>query len=360
MSETFTGVDGTVTGVDRTVNEATRTVTAAAPAKVNCALRVGAPRPDGFHPLDTVFCALDLYDTVSATPAPSLSLSISGIRFEGDTTSNLVIEVARALMALREGHAAKPAEAVAARHLASEPPVALTIHKRIPVAGGMAGGSADAAAALVALNELWGMNLSSDDLAIIGADLGSDIPFSLLGGVARGRGRGEQLESIPTARTVTWVVVLGLGHLSTPACFRAFDEACAGEQRGASGQPGAEERGANEQQSAATHTPASTDDVATWWATAPTDGHIPHDLFINDLTAPALTLRPDLAEVMEGITAEGATPLLSGSGPTIVAAVSTPQAGHNLAQRLSERFPDQQFLVVGSPARGAHLLPLDK
>lgn len=180
-----------------------------APAKVNLHLSVGRRRPDGYHDLTTVFQAVGLYDDVVLERADALTVEVSGDdadRVPTDAT-NLA---ARAVQLL-------------AAHTGESPDVAITIRKGIPVAGGCAGGSADAAAALVGCDVLWGTGLTRDELGKIGAQLGSDVPFSLHGGTALGTGRGEQLTPVLGQGTYSWVLALPEGGLSTPEVYAQLD-----------------------------------------------------------------------------------------------------------------------------------------
>ena len=172
--------------------EEQRSVTVRAPAKINLHLGVGRPRDDGFHPLDTVFQAVGLYDDVRATDGdgtvtvePAAYLPRDVLADLADQGDNIVVQAARAARRDRRGR------------LRGSRLVDLRIEKRIPVAGGMAGGSADAAAALVALDRIWGLDTEDDALLDLAARLGSDVPFSLLGGTAHGTGRGERLHAAP-------------------------------------------------------------------------------------------------------------------------------------------------------------------
>ena len=189
-----------------------------APAKINLHLGVGRPREDGFHPLDTVFQAVGLYDDVRATDGdgtvtvePASYLPASVLDDLASPDGNIVTLAARLLAAT----------AVAPDEL---PLVDLLVEKRIPVAGGMAGGSADAAATLVALDRLWDLGTPDDMLLELAAALGSDVPFSLLGGTAHGTGRGDVLHAIPDPTTWWWVVVPSPEGLATPSVYRRFDE----------------------------------------------------------------------------------------------------------------------------------------
>ncbi|MFV2117981.1 4-(cytidine 5'-diphospho)-2-C-methyl-D-erythritol kinase [Streptomyces sp. Act-28] len=184
-------------------------VTVRVPAKVNVQLAVGPARPDGFHDLANVFLAVSLHDEVTATRAESLRVTC-----EGPDADQVPLD--------RTNLAARAAELLAARYGIS-PDVHLHIAKDIPVAGGMAGGSAAGAAALLACDALWGTGASRAELLAICAELGSDVPFSLVGGAALGTGRGEHLTEIPPGGTFHWVFAVADGGLSTPAVYAEFD-----------------------------------------------------------------------------------------------------------------------------------------
>lgn len=174
------------------------------PAKVNVQLGVGGLRADGFHDLANVFFAVALGDEVTATLGRGVTLSCAGPDADHVPLDDTNL-------------AARAARLLAARH-GIEPDVHLHIAKAIPVAGGMAGGSADGAAALVACDALWQLDTPLPVLLELAAELGSDVPFALLGGVALGRGRGELLEELPVAGTFHWVFAVADGGLSTPRC----------------------------------------------------------------------------------------------------------------------------------------------
>ena len=183
------------------------------PAKINIALCVGPRRADGFHELSTVFQAVSLYDQVQATGRADgrIELTMSGEgseRLACDRT-NLAVRAARLL---RDRHG-NPRQGVELR-----------IDKQIPMAGGMAGGSADAAGTLLACVECWRLEVSLDELLGLAAELGSDVPFLLLGGNALGTGRGERLRALPAAGRLEWVFALAGRGLSTPQVYRRFDE----------------------------------------------------------------------------------------------------------------------------------------
>ena len=204
-----------------------QSVTVRAPAKVNLQLAVGPRREDGYHDLVNVFHAVSVFDEVTATPATKLRITVEGEAAAAVPTgeTNLAAKAARALAAVTRTYAVVPS---GGRRVGPEPRIHLHIKKGIPVAGGMAGGSADAAAALVACDAVWQTGLwdtrtGRDTIMEIAADLGADVPFALLGGTAVGVGKGDRL-SIALARgTYHWVFALADGGLSTPAVYAECD-----------------------------------------------------------------------------------------------------------------------------------------
>ena len=189
-------------------------VTVRVPAKINLQLAVGGPRPDGFHELATVFHAVSLYDDVTARPGDGVRVTVEGPQAASVPTDERNLAVRAALLL--------------ARRTGIDAGVHLHIRKEIPVAGGMAGGSADAAAALLACDALWHAGLGRDELAELGAELGSDVPFGLLGGTAVGTGRGERLTPALARGTHHWVIALAGTELSTPAVYAETDRLRAG------------------------------------------------------------------------------------------------------------------------------------
>ncbi|MET7858375.1 4-(cytidine 5'-diphospho)-2-C-methyl-D-erythritol kinase [Streptomyces sp. NPDC005318] len=292
-------------------------VTVRVPAKVNVQLAVGAPRPDGFHDLANVFLAVGLYDEVTVTPADALTVTCSGpdaAQIPLDAT-NLA---ARAAIALAERHGIAP-------------DVHIHISKDIPVAGGMAGGSADGAAALVACDALWSTGAPRDELLAICAELGSDVPFSLVGGAALGIGRGEQLTPVETGGTFHWVFAVADGGLSTPAVYGEFDRLTAGTDV-----PVPEA------------SPALLDALRTGDATALAEA------LSNDLQPAALSLRPSLADTLAAGTGAGAlAALVSGSGPTTAFLVADAESARKVADALLASGTCRTARVAESPAPGA-------
>jgi 4-diphosphocytidyl-2-C-methyl-D-erythritol kinase len=296
------------------------TVTVRAPAKINLHLGVGAPRQDGFHPLVTVYQAVGLCDDVTAAPAPGWTLSVS----VPDWMDADAVPVTGDNIVDRAAH-------VLARHHGIDSAAAVSVAKAIPVAGGMAGGSADAAAALVALDRLWGLETSDDDLLAIAAELGSDVPFALVGGTALGTGRGELVEPVPDPATWWWVVVPSTEGLSTPAVYRRFDEL----------NPDAPAQPAGAEATLAALTTGDPEELA--------------GALHNDLQAAALDLRPDLGDLLDLGRRSGALGgLVSGSGPTCLFLAADADAARAVAGRLSEHH--DVVLVTNGPVAGAHVV----
>ncbi|WP_438293414.1 4-(cytidine 5'-diphospho)-2-C-methyl-D-erythritol kinase [Streptomyces sp. HUAS TT7] len=297
----------------------TRTVTVRVPAKVNAQLAVGPARPDGFHDLANVFLAVALYDTVTVTPADELRITCTGPDAEQVPLD-------------RTNLAARAAELLAARH-GIEPNVHIHIDKDIPVAGGMAGGSADGAGALLACDALWGTGTEQSQLLDICAELGSDVPFSLVGGAALGTGRGEKLTPLEVGGTFHWVFAVADGGLSTPAVYREFDRLT----------PDAPDPVAS---------PALLDALRTG------DPKALAAALTNDLQAAALSLRPSLADTLEtGRQAGALATLVSGSGPTTAFLCADPESAGEVAAALIASGTCRTARVAESPARGATILP---
>ncbi len=215
-----------------------------------------------------------------------------------------------------------------------EPAVHLHIAKDIPVAGGMAGGSADGAAALVACDALWGTGASRDELLAICAELGSDVPFSLVGGAALGTGRGEKLTPIEVGGTFHWVFAVADGGLSTPAVYGEFDRLAAGAE-----------------------VPEPTASPALLAALRSGDSGALAGALSNDLQPAALSLRPSLADTLAAGTEAGAlAALVSGSGPTTAFLVADEPAARKVADALLASGTCRNARVAPAPARGAHVV----
>ncbi|MEV5651342.1 4-(cytidine 5'-diphospho)-2-C-methyl-D-erythritol kinase [Nocardia sp. NPDC052254] len=290
-----------------------------APSKVNLHLGVGDLRGDGYHELTTVFQALSLADDVRISPAGSLAVTVQGegaAQVPVDRT-NLVWQAA-----VRLGHLAGRA-----------PTVEIAIEKGIPVAGGMAGGSADAAATLVGLNQLWNLEMSRDELADVAAELGSDVPFALHGGTALGRGRGEQLLPVLSRNTFHWVLALAKDGLSTPRVFGELDRLR--EQ----GEP-----------------PRLGDPQELLQALASGDAAQLAPLLGNDLQAAALSLNPALRRTLRaGVEAGALAGIVSGSGPTCAFLCGSESAAVAVSAELAGAGVCRSVRTAAGPVPGARV-----
>lgn len=292
------------------------------PAKINLHLRVGPLRPDGYHELNTVYHAIALYDEITARPGDTLALTMEGegtgeLALDG---SNLVIRAARALAA----YARVPAHA------------RLHLRKQIPLAGGLAGGSADAAAALVACDALWGTGLSRDELSAVAAEIGSDVPFLVHGGTALGTGRGEAVSPVLVRpNSWHWVAAVADGGLSTPDVYRELDRLRA--------------------DGAAPPPLGSTDGLLT--ALRQRDPAVLAACLGNDLQAAARSLRPDLdATLRAGEEAGALGGLVSGSGPTCVFLTRDGRHAAEVAAALEASGSCRAAHAAHGPVAGARVL----
>lgn len=293
-------------------------VTVRVPAKVNVQLAVGAARPDGFHDLANVFLAVGLYDEVTVTPSPD------GLRVtcDGPDADQVPLDVTNL--------AARAALALAQRR-GLDASVHLHIAKDIPVAGGMAGGSADGAGALLACDALWGTHASREELLEICAELGSDVPFSLVGGAALGTGRGERLRALDVGGTFHWVFAMAERGLSTPAVFREFDRLGEG-----------------------TDIPEPLASEPLLAALAKGDPDALAAAVSNDLQPAALSLFPELADTLAAGRAAGAlAALVSGSGPTTAFLARDPESAQKVADTLRASGTCRTVRTASGPAQGA-------
>lgn len=298
-------------------------VTVRAPAKINLHLGVGAPREDGYHPLTTVYQAVGLCDDLTASHSTLWNLTVSVPPWMDERE----VPLGGANIVDRAAH-------LLATHHGVEVTGDVDIAKAIPVAGGLAGGSADAAAALVALDRLWGAHTPDQDLLALAAELGSDVPFALVGGTALGTGRGELVTPVADHGTWWWVLVPSHEGLSTPAVYRHFDELFPD----------------------APADPPSAD--ALLGALASGDPHRLAGVLHNDLQLPAIDLRPDLGRLLDRGQVEGALRgIVSGSGPTCVFLCESADHARDLAGALGHLADDGEHpavLVANGPVAGAH------
>ncbi|NYF98895.1 4-(cytidine 5'-diphospho)-2-C-methyl-D-erythritol kinase [Janibacter cremeus] len=302
--------------------ESPMAVTVRVPAKINLELFVGPRGEDGYHSLATVYQAVGIHDEVTAAYHNEWGCSVSGRDADRVPTdeSNLALKAARTL----------------AERTGGQDPVHLSIRKEIPVAGGMAGGSADAAAALLACDALWETGLSKDDLDEVAAEIGSDVPFLLHGGTAVGSGRGEVITAVLAKGTYHWVFVPSLDTgLSTPAVYRAFDERMAG-------------------MAIEDPTPSAT----LMSALRAGDPMALAPVLDNDLQPDAIALRPDIGEVIEAAMGFGAlAAIVSGSGPTVAVLAESTEGAIDLAVSLTASGVAGDILRATGPVAGAHIIP---
>ena len=292
------------------------------PAKINLYLGVGPRRGDGYHELTTVYHAIGLYDEITVRRGGTTAITMDG-EGEGDVPldgRNLAVRAVNALAA-RTG---------------ADPRVLLHLRKRIPVAGGLAGGSADAAAALVACDALWRTGLSRPELARIAARIGSDVPFLLYGGTAVGTGRGELVEPVTGGDQVWhWVVAAADGGLSTPAVYAELDRL---RDEGLARPPqviGAE--------------------LDRLYAALRQDDPVVLGAALhNDLGAAALSLRPSLRDTLdEGLVAGAVAGMVSGSGPSCVFLAADADASERIAERLASSGTCRLTRTATGPVPGA-------
>lgn len=292
------------------------------PAKINLSLAVGPLRDDGFHELATVYQALSLFDTVEIADradGAGVRLTVGGgeARSVPEDHTNLAWRAAEA----------------AAEAFNRSADLDISITKGIPVAGGMAGGSADAAAVLVGCAAMWGGG-DRTDLAAIGARLGSDVPFSLVGGTAVGSGRGENVAPAMTKGRFHWVLALSEGHLATPKVYAEIDRLRAGEL-----------------------VPAPMIAKSVLQAVRGGDAAALGRALVNDLQPAALSLMPTLGMLLELGPEHGALgSIVSGSGPTCAFLVADEEAAMELTLALSSSGLCRTVRRATGPVPGATVL----
>lgn len=298
-------------------------VTVRVPAKINLHLAVGPLRADGFHDLVTVFHAVSLFDEVSVQRSDT-----PGIEVHGEGVAEVPAD---------ETNLAWRAVQLLAERADRDPDVRMVLRKGIPVAGGMAGGSADAAAALVGLSALWKLDLTRDELAGLAAELGSDVAFGLYGGTALGTGRGEQIVPVLSRHPLHWVIALHRSGLSTPTVFAELDRLRAAAP------------------------PAERPVEPVLEAIACGD---PRQLALamgNDLQAAAVTMAPDLRRTLRAGVGMGALAgLVSGSGPTCVFLCADAASALEVAAELSGAGVCRTVRVANGPVPGARVVEPDE
>src|ERR1700712_3238419 len=300
-------------------------VHAKAPGKINVFLKVGALLDDGYHDVAIAYQAVSLYEEVRAYEADDFSVEVAGsvelsrVPLDG---SNIAIKAAR-LLARRTGYRG-------GAHL--------EIGKHVPVTGGMGGGSADAAATLLACDALWGTELPRDEMLALAAKLGSDVPFAFTGGTAIGTGRGDQLSPALAQGNFQWVLVIADFGLSTPAVYSELDK--------------------HRDRHSQDIFPAVSQpfvDANVLQALRAGDPHMLAETLYNDLQAAALHLEPSLASVLELGEENGALAgVISGSGPTI--AFLTADLDNALELQIALSAARLNTVRVTGPVHGARLV----
>ena len=303
-------------------------VHARAPGKINLFMRVGALEPDGYHDVATAYQAVSLYEDVLAWHDDEFSVAFGGsIDTSGLPTdaSNLAIRAAKLL----------------ARHAGVPGGVRLEIDKNVPIAGGMGGGSADAAATLIACDALWGTALPKEELHMLAASLGADVPFALSGGTAIGTGRGDRLSPALATGSFHWVLAVAEFGLSTPGVYRELDR-----RREAGLDPTWHPR-------AGVRPPAV--DAEVLHALRAGDTRRLAASLHNDLQPAALSLAPGLAGILELGESNGALAgMVSGSGPTVAFLVDDADSAIELQVALSAS--RLTAVHVHGPVHGARVL----
>lgn len=313
---------------------------ARAHAKVNIHLGVGPAREDGYHELSTVFQSVDIYDDITLTIRDEViergySPVVGPLKITGPTAAGVPTDESNLVW--------KAIDRLAVHVPLTYPRLDVEIHKRIPAAGGMAGGSADAAAALMLAQKLYAtyfeLEIASDDiLQEIAADLGSDVPFTMMGGTALGKGRGEVLSPMLTRGTYHWCFIASHRGLSTPEVFRKLDAM------------------REESTSESALTPSlDVTDVAQ--ALVSGDVHRLAKVLKNDLQPAALSLRPDLRKTLEvGKDAGALAGIVSGSGPTIAFLCEDAAQAEEVRTQVTLELPKTRGYVTSSPAPGVRIL----
>jgi 4-diphosphocytidyl-2-C-methyl-D-erythritol kinase len=293
------------------------------PAKVNLQLSVGPLGSDGFHEVTTVFQAISLFDDVTVATAPEgdgIKISITGQTSSGVPTdsSNLAVKAAELMIKNYD----LPADLI------------IKLKKEIPVAGGMAGGSADAAGVIVGLDSLFELGLSRDEMEIVGSKIGSDVPFSICGGVAIGTGRGDQITPALSKGSYNWVLALSGQGLSTPSVYQECDRLREGLSISA---------------------PLVSEPLMQ--ALRAGDAKALGKALTNELQPAACSLRPALRLVLDvGIDYGALGGIVSGSGPTVAFLVSDDEHAMDLTVALSASGVVSSVVRATGPAHGARII----
>jgi 4-diphosphocytidyl-2-C-methyl-D-erythritol kinase len=300
-----------------------RGVVARVPAKVNLQLSVGPLGSDGFHEVTTVFQAISLFDDVTVATAPDgegIKISISGQTSSGVPADNSNLAVKAAELMIKNYDL--PTDLI------------IKLKKEIPVAGGMAGGSADAAGVIVGLDSLFELGLSRDEMEIVGSKIGSDVPFSICGGVAIGTGRGDQITPALAKGSFNWVLALSGQGLSTPSVYQECDRLREG---------------------LSISSPAVSEQLMQ--ALRAGDAKALGKSLTNELQSAACSLRPALRLVLDvGVDYGALGGIVSGSGPTVAFLVSDDDHAMDLTVALSASGVVSSVVRATGPAHGARII----
>jgi len=303
-------------------------VTASAPGKINIFFKVGALNSDGYHDVLSIYQALDIRETVTVSDSSRWKVSVSGALSEEQIAAvptgedNLVVRAAKSIGQLA--------------NLTRVSELSFEITKNVPVAGGMGGGSADAAAAMLAVDELWDTQVDGEALMKAAAELGADIPFALLGGTAIGIGRGDKLDPIDDVQKLHWVLVPMDVGLSTPRVYAKLDEM----------------RAAKGQEPTLVPVPQVPHELID--ALVHGDAREVAKHLHNDLQEAAVALMPELSITMHaGLAAGALAAMVSGSGPTIAMLAESEEAAESIANHLA--FEGYIAIPTFGPAKGTLL-----
>ena len=305
-----------------------RTVRVKAPGKVNVSLDVGPLRADGYHSVASVYLAVSLYEEVAATSTDTGEITVS-------ISPASTLDLDGADIPLDERNLAYKAAAIMVDVSEHSTGVHLEITKRVPVAGGMGGGSADAAATLLACDALWNSGLSREELAHLATELGADVPFSLLGGTAVGLGLGDELSPALVKAQTDWVLVAADFGLPTPEVYRTLDRLRAAEE-------------------AVIGEPTAVDPMILQSLRAG-DADALSRVLVNDLQRASIELAPSLRDTLGlGESLGAIAGIVSGSGPTVALLAHSPAAAEGLAEDLRHHGLDA--MSVHGPVHGARII----
>lgn len=297
-------------------------VTVRVPGKINLQLSVGPLAPDGYHPLSTVFQAVSLFDDVTVTTSDSAGITLIP---EGRLSEQMPLD--------HTNLAYKAAELMCAK-FNIESGFEIKIKKEIPLSGGMAGGSADAGATIVAIDYLFSLGLKRDEMESIGSSLGADVPFTISGGTAIGTGRGDRITPVLSRGSYNWVLALSSSGLSTPAVYSECDRLREGMEVA---QPHVSDR--------LLQALSSGDAVALGKALA------------NDLQPAACSLKPALRLILDvGLDYGALGALVSGSGPTVAFLAENEEHALDLVVALTSSGVVGNVLRVSGPVPGARVI----